>query len=92
VIPGENDLETCYPEIAAQWAEENSPLTPRQIRPFCSQKVWWVCGKGHKWQAVVNARVRTGSGCPYCTNRKVLAGFNDLATAEPKLADRKSVV
>lgn len=28
----------------------------------------------------------SGSGCPYCAGRKVLPGFNDLATLEPKVA------
>lgn len=32
------------------------------------------------------ARAASGSGCPYCAGRKVLAGFNDLATREPLLA------
>ena len=27
-----------------------------------------------------------GSCCPYCTGKKVLPGFNDLATLEPKIA------
>ena len=27
-----------------------------------------------------------GSGCPYCAGRLVLAGFNDLASLEPKVA------
>ena len=27
-----------------------------------------------------------GVGCPYCSNRRVLAGFNDLATTHPDLA------
>ena len=27
-----------------------------------------------------------GSGCPYCAGRKVLPGFNDLATLEPEVA------
>ena len=27
-----------------------------------------------------------GNGCPYCANRKVLPGFNDLATAAPLVA------
>ena len=26
------------------------------------------------------------SGCPYCAGKKVLAGFNDLATTEPEIA------
>ena len=41
---------------------------------------------GHPYQAVIGARTMHGSGCPYCANRKVLPGFNDLATMEPKIA------
>lgn len=36
--------------------------------------------------AAVSARTMNGSGCPYCAGRKVLAGFNDLATREPEIA------
>lgn len=31
-------------------------------------------------------RTRGTNGCPYCANKKVLAGFNDLATIEPAIA------
>ena len=27
-----------------------------------------------------------GLGCPYCLGRKVLAGYNDLATTHPGIA------
>ena len=30
--------------------------------------------------------MQRGNGCPYCANRKVLPGFNDLATAAPLVA------
>lgn len=87
VIPGENDLATLYPELAEEWdAEKNAPLTPRELRPYSNKKVWWVCSLGHTWQATPNARVSSNSGCPYCTNRKLLPGFNDLATREPQIA------
>ena len=32
---------------------------------------------------MIAQRVQGGSGCPYCTNRKVLQGFNALATVQP---------
>ncbi len=32
------------------------------------------------------ARTRTGGGCPYCAGKKVLVGFNDLATTCPEIA------
>lgn len=39
----------------------------------------------HVWDASVRARVR-GDKCPYCSNRAVLIGFNDLATTQPVIA------
>lgn len=87
VIPGENDLETLYPDIAAQWdTERNGSLRPDQVTSFSNRKVWWQCTLGHEWQAIVAARAVENSGCPYCTGRRVLAGFNDLATLHPKIA------
>ncbi|PEI80239.1 hypothetical protein CN636_25260 [Bacillus toyonensis] len=47
-------------------------------------KVWWVCEKGHEWETKVHNRTK-GSGCPYCTNRKICID-NCLATLNPELA------
>lgn len=52
-----------------------------------ARRVWWRCGRGHAWQ--ISAYNRTGGtdrGCPYCGDRKVLAGYNDLATTHPGIA------
>ena len=87
VIAGENDLASQFPVIAAQWhSSKNETLTPEQVTPSSNRKVWWRCEKGHDYQAAVGARTMSGSGCPYCAGRKVLPGFNDLATLEPKIA------
>ena len=86
-MSGENDLATLFPDIAAQWdAERNGSLRPDQITSFSNRKVWWRCTLGHEWQAIVAARAVENSGCPYCARRRVLAGFNDLATLHPKIA------
>ena len=34
----------------------------------------------------MGARTLSASGCPYCAGRKVLPGFNDLASLEPETA------
>lgn len=87
VMSGENDLATLFPDIAAQWdTERNGSLRPDQITSFSNRKVWWRCTFGHEWQAIVAARAVENSGCPYCAGRRVLAGFNDLATLHPKIA------
>lgn len=86
-LAGENDLATLYPEIAAQWDEtKNGSLRPSDVTAGSNRPVWWRCGKGHSYRAVIAQRVHRGSGCPYCTNRKVLRGFNDLATVQPPVA------
>ena len=87
VLPGDNDLASIVPGIAAQWhPEKNGPLIPSQVTVSSNRKVWWRCEKGHTYAATISARVFRGSGCPYCAGRKVLQGFNDLATVEPKIA------
>lgn len=87
VIPGENDLASQFPAIAAQWhPSRNGALTPEKVTPSSNRKVWWRCPRGHDYRAGVGARTVSGSDCPYCTGKKVLAGFNDLAALEPWVA------
>ena len=86
VSKGYNDLATLNPELAKEWHnEKNGDLTPAEIMPASNKKVWWRCNKGHEWQAVISSR-NIGCKCPYCTNRKVLEGYNDLQTINPNLA------
>ena len=87
VIPGENDFASRFPSLAAQWHPiKNGDLTPEQVAPGANRKVWWRCELGHDYQAAVAARTINGSGCPYCAGKKVLPGFNDLASRKPLLA------
>lgn len=87
VAPGENDLASAYPQIAAQWhPTKNGVLTPNKVTVFSNRRAWWMCDKGHEFQTTIAVRVGKGSSCPYCMNRKVLVGFNDLATVQPELA------
>lgn len=87
VIPGEGDLATLFPKLASQWDwEKNGALTPDTLSPYSNRKVWWNCEKGHSYQAAVAARTHRGRGCPYCAGKRVLAGFNDLATRYPQIA------
>lgn len=48
-------------------------------------KYWWKCKKGHSFYASVSSRTNLKSGCPYCSNQKVIIGYNDLATTNPEL-------
>ena len=42
--------------------------------------VWWLCPNGHSYECTVAHRTSTGNNCPYCSNRRLLKGFNDFLT------------
>lgn len=49
--------------------------------------VWWSGKCGHKWSNMSPAqRYYQNHGCPYCSGHRILSGFNDLRTINPKLA------
>lgn len=93
-IPGYNDFESLYPDVAREWNYEKNELLPSQFTQSSNKRVWWKCAFGHEWQAQINERTRKGqqTGCPYCSNKKVLAGYNDLKTLYPDLAAEWDVV
>lgn len=84
-IPGENDLETLFPELAKEWSPRNEIPASQQL-PFTTKKAWWVGRCGHEFDLGIAGRTKQGQGCPYCSNRRVLAGFNDLASQKPEVA------
>ena len=85
-VKGKSDLQTVNPTLAKEWHyEKNNGLTPADVLPNSDKKVWWKCSKGHEWQAKIADRNR-GRGCPYCSGRTVLKGYNDLQTINPTLA------
>lgn len=87
ILPGFNDLATLRPDLAEQWdREKNGDLTPESVSAGANRKVWWRCGNGHSWEALIRSRTSQDSGCPYCTGKKVLVGYNDLATLYPTIA------
>ncbi len=87
VKTGFNDLATKHPEIAKEWhPQKNGELTPEQVLSGSNQKVWWRCTNGHEWRAAIASRSK-GSECPVCSNKTIVAGENDFASAYPKLAE-----
>ena len=70
VLKGFNDLQTINPALAEEWNyEKNNGLTPAEVTPNSNKKVWWKCGNGHEWQAIIGNRNR-GNGCPQCAKEK----------------------
>lgn len=54
------------PDLAKEWhPSKNGLLIPNQVTPGSGKKVWWLCERGHEWEARVTDR-SNGTGCPYC--------------------------
>ncbi|MBP5275624.1 MAG: zinc-ribbon domain-containing protein, partial [Lachnospiraceae bacterium] len=79
-------LASEYPELIKEWhPTKNGLLSPENVAPKSSKKVWWIGACGHEWESAVSSRT-SGHGCPFCSGNRVLSGFNDLSTKNPLLA------
>ena len=96
VWSGFNDLATRFPNLAKQWhPTKNGQLMPSEVAAQSNSKVWWFfpyddpnTGKhfDFEWEAEICNRV-IDEGCPYISGRRVWAGYNDLATVRPDIAN-----
>lgn len=78
---GFNDVATTHPEIAKMILNPDS----KTLMANSKTKVIFACDLGHQWEARLQ-EVTQGNRCPVCAGKKVLVGFNDLATVNPSLA------
>lgn len=86
ILVGFNDLATRFPAVAAEWhTERNGELLSTAVTQNSGTRIWWIDSFGHEWEASVNNRTHD-TGCPYCSNTRVLPGFNDPRTRFPELA------
>lgn len=84
VLAGFNDLVTTHPGIAAE-VSPRSDLGATNVSSGSTKMLLWLCPEQHEYLATPAARVR-GRGCPYCAGKKVLVGYNDVATTRPDIA------
>lgn len=82
-ILGVNDI-TKNKKIMKLWNYERNKIDPKTLKEYSNIKVWWKCENGHEWKTTVGS-IRRGTECPYCTNQKILKGYNDLATFHPEI-------
>jgi DNA-directed RNA polymerase subunit RPC12/RpoP len=80
---GKNDLLSRSPKLFKEINDKKNDL--KEISVSSGKILEWKCSKNHIWKARVADRTK-GKGCPYCSNRKILEGFNDLNTTDPDLA------
>ena len=80
-----NNLLAINPLVAAEWhPSRNCDMKPEDVTPNSGQRVWWICGEGHEWQAAIAHRNK-GSGCPYCSGHRA-SNANNFAAKYPHAA------
>ena len=80
-----NLLKDRFPDIFSQInKEETLKLYPNldfnSLTSYSERKIMWNCPNGHVYPQIIGNKTRKGYTCPYCSNRQLLIGYNDLET------------
>ncbi|PZM78807.1 MAG: hypothetical protein DKT66_23190 [Candidatus Melainabacteria bacterium] len=84
----ENNLAVSHSKLAKQWhPQKNKGKKATDFVSGSSFRAWWKCKKGpdHEWQATISDRVRSETGCPFCSFRKTSC-TNVITAIAPKVA------
>ena len=85
ILPGFNDLSTVDPELAKEWSPSNIKK-PFEVMKNSSYYASWICSEcGGEYDCQVRYRQSGDVSCPYCSNKKILSGFNSLKARFPDL-------
>lgn len=89
ILKGFNDLATTHPYVLTEWDYDKNELNPDEITAGSEKKAWWKCKLGHSFEQKINYKTKSQleSTCPYCSNQKLLSGYNDLATTHPYIVE-----
>ena len=75
-----------FQDVVKEWdVDKNLDIDIHKLTYGSPKEVWWKCDKGHSYKCRISHRTIDKVGCPYCSHRKLLVGFNDLLTVRPEL-------
>ena len=86
---GEQCMIDVKPELLKEWhPSKNVGIKAREVLCTHSDKVWWICERGHEWQAAIRSRL-TGKPCPFCSSfipqTLTVKNVESRATAKPQV-------
>lgn len=81
----DNNLLSYNPDLCNQWNYNKNIKDPSEYTSNSDKKVWWLCDKGHEWEAKISQR-NVGNGCPYCSG-KFPTNENNLLVSNPLLCE-----
>lgn len=81
----EESLGYKKPFLKSEWLENiNGDIY--NVFSNSNDIIEWICRKCHRnYKAKISNRAEDDKCCPYCSNRKLIKGINDLATTHPHL-------
>lgn len=72
------------PDLIEQWdTNKNNQIGLSLDKPISSKKkAYWKCPEhiDHLYDMAIHQRINQNQNCPFCAGKRVLKGFNDLAT------------
>ena len=75
-----------FPLLCEEWDYNRNTIRPTELTSGSKYKAWWCCPNGHSYQTEINKRTgKKPTNCPYCAGKKILKGYNDLATRKPEI-------
>ena len=84
-VDNSNSLFTLNPNgIMKEWDYNKNTINPKTIASGSNTKVFWKCSSGHEWSARISGRTN-GSGCPICSNQKIVTRESCLEITHPQL-------
>jgi hypothetical protein len=84
----EQRIVDVKPELLKEWhPSKNMGIKAREVLCTHSDNVWWICERGHEWQAIIRSRLN-GKPCPFCSSfipqTLTVKNVESRATAKPQ--------
>ena len=90
LLIGYNSVAVKYPDIAARWSDQNEK-TADEVLYTSSGSYYLDCREcGEVYLARLQFAIEGKDGCPYCSGKKLLPGYNSVAVKYPDIAKRWS--
>lgn len=85
IASGINDLRTRFPDKAANYSKDNK-IPVEKSSSSSLEKFKWECNTGHYWIQSTYKYVNTNFLCPFCEDKRLWIGLNDLETKFANIA------
>ena len=79
-----SSIAFTHPDLSKEWhPTKNGTLEPSHISKGSTKKCWWLCEKGHVYDAVIKNRTSLNSGCPVCKHKTEMKLYEYIKSLFP---------